>query len=166
MGLNKMENATQKMTIDNKELAARMLAVQALYQALQTGVRTPEVAREFLDTRIGMILEEGEMVRPDTSLFSKIMKNVHERMADIDEIAKSCMSKKTEEGVKSAETEPLLKAILLCGVCELLCHTSIDVPIIINDYLDVTHCFYEKSQVSFVNGVFDSAFKAIRQSSF
>lgn len=151
-------------TLNNKELSSRMLAVQALYQILQTGAYASDITREYLDTRVGMQLDEGEMARPDGTLFKKIMTNLNVRMADIDEIVKSCMNKKQGEELKTAETEPLLRSILLCGVCEILCHTEIDAPLIINDYLDVTHTFYEKSQVSLVNAVFDNARQAIRNS--
>lgn len=153
----------QDKILNNKELSARMLAVQAMYQILQTGAYVPEVVREYLDTRIEMDLDEGVMGKPDGTLFKKIMKNINARMADVDDIVKSCIAKKTDENTKSAEIEPLLRAILLCGVCEILCHTDIDAPLIINDYLDVTHTFYEKPQVSLVNGIFDNARKAIRE---
>lgn len=157
-------SAPDLKTLNNKELSSRMLAVQALYQIIQTGAYTPDVTQEYLDTRIGMHLDEGEMARPDGTLFKKIMTNMHARMADIDEIVKSCMNKKQNDELKISETEPLLRSILLCGVCEILCHTDIDAPLIINDYLDVTHTFYEKSQVSLVNGIFDNARQAIRES--
>jgi transcription antitermination protein NusB len=153
----------EEKPLNNRELSSRMLAVQAMYQILQTGAYAPDVTREYLDTRIEMDLDEGTMVRPDGALFKKIMNNLNTRMADVDEIVRGCMNKKQSEDQKTAETEPLLKSILLCGVCEILCHTDIDAPIIINDYLDVTHTFYEKSQVSLVNGIFDNARKVIRE---
>lgn len=69
----------------------------------------------------------------------------------------------SEEKTKSSmEIEPLLRSVLLCGVSELLNHTEIDAPLIVNDYLNVTHEFYEKSQVSLVNGVLDAVAKAVR----
>lgn len=157
-----MPITSEKQTINNKELSARMLAVQAMYQVLQTGAYLPDVIQEYLNTRISMMTDEGEMERPDGGLFKKILNHLHERMSDIDEIVKSCITKKNDPSEKSADVEPLLRSILLCGVCEILCHTKYDAPIIINDYLDVTHCFYEKSQVSFVNGIFDNAAKALR----
>ncbi len=60
------------------------------------------------------------------------------------------------------ELEPLLKSILLCGVCELLEHQDIDAPLIINDYLNVTHAFYEQQQVNFVNGVLGKIASVVR----
>ena len=56
----------------------------------------------------------------------------------------------------------MLKSVLLCGICELLIHTETDAPIIVNDYLNVTHEFYDQKQVSFVNGVLDAVAKLVR----
>lgn len=159
-------SAVKEKSLNNKELSARMLAVQAMYQVLQTGGYVPDIINEYLDSRIEMDLDEGTMARPDGALFKKIMSNLNVRMADIDEIVKGCLTKKQnteEDAPKLAEPEPLLRAILLCGVCEILCHSEIDSPLIINDYLDVTHTFYEKGQVSLVNGVFDNARKILRE---
>lgn len=152
-------------TPNNKELSARLLAVQATYQVLLSGSYIPDIIREYLDERIGMVIEDETIAQPDGRLFKKIMTNLHERMADINEIAKSAIKKKespqTEEPTKLAEVEPLLMAILLCGTCEILCHDDQDNPLIIDEYLNVTHAFYDKNTVSFVNGVLDSISKML-----
>jgi N utilization substance protein B len=45
-----------------------------------------------------------------------------------------------------------------------LAHHDIDVPVIISDYLDITHAFYEGSESKLVNGVLDQISKAVRDS--
>ena len=110
------------------------------------------------------------------------MFSLDERLADINEIVEANINRKAqieviedkENSIDSEETEvdsppppekeidPLLKSILLCGVTELLSHQDIDAPIIIDDYLNVTHAFYEKQQVSFVNGILDKVASTLR----
>jgi N utilization substance protein B len=59
--------------------------------------------------------------------------------------------------------EPLLQYILLSASYELMAHSDIDSPIIIADYLDVTHAFFDGGEAKLVNGILDrvkSAFRA------
>ena len=64
--------------------------------------------------------------------------------------------------LSNTSIEPLLSAILICGTYELLAHGEIDAPIIIADYLHVTHGFFEGSESKLVNGVLDALAKELR----
>lgn len=159
------KTSTQKNFSENRELSARMLAVQATYQVLQSGARIPDIIREYLDNRIEMELDEGKMVRPDGSLFKSILTHLYDRMAEIDEIMKGHMQAKNivpEAEVVQKEPEPLLRAVLYCGIAEILCHGDVDKALIINDYVDVCHTFYEKGQTGLVNGVLDAVASTLR----
>ncbi len=169
-----------KNKANNKELSARLMAVQAYYQALQNKTPARLLAAEFLER--GLETDEGEEIAaPHGGLFKKILFSLDERSLEINEILNANINKnevpviaivvEEEEGEDQEEKptpppekeiEPLLKSILLCGVCELLAHQEIDAALIINDYLNVTHAFYEKQQVSFVNGVLDKVSSLLR----
>ncbi len=198
------------MSNNNKELAARLMAVQACYQISHNAKSVRQVVKESLDHGIHMDIDGEELPMPHGGLFKKILFSLDERLADINEIVEANVNKKNKEipvsVVKSVskgkkkevvsvdivvpevptsdtaiegdvdqpapeevvvlptekEIEPLLKSILLCGVTELLSHQDIDAPIIIDDYLNVTHAFYEKQQVSFVNGILDKVASSLR----
>lgn len=184
---------------NNKELSARLLAVQAYYEVLHNAKPVRLVIEECLER--GLQLDDSDdLAPPHGGLFKKIVTSLDTRLADISEILAAHIHKKeapapvivaddtkvdddkkdaavTEEGaVQNSETpdeepappppekelEPLLKSILLCGVCELLEHQDTDAPIIINDYLNVTHAFYEQQQVNFVNGVLGKVSSVLR----
>lgn len=172
---------------NNKELSARLLAVQAYYEVLHNAKPVRLVIEECLER--GLQLDDSDdLAPPHGALFKKIITSLDTRLADISEILAAHIHKKeapapvivvddTEEGsVENAETpdeesappppekelEPLLKSILLCGICELLEHQDTDTPIIINDYLNVTHAFYEQQQVNFVNGVLGKVASVLR----
>ncbi len=153
----------------NKEYIARLMAVQACYEMIHNNKPVKLVIDEYLESGLKTDdeIEEGTeeialpeelasiKIIPNGGLFKKIMMNLKERRSDIEQIVKANMT-------SEKDVEPLLNSVLLCGVCELLQHTEIDAPVIVNDYLNVTHEFYPKAQVSFVNGILDSASKSLR----
>jgi N utilization substance protein B len=63
---------------------------------------------------------------------------------------------------KTKPSEPLLMAILLCGAFELLDNQEVDAPVILSDYLNVTHAFYEQGESRLVNAILDSIKAVIR----
>lgn len=137
--------------------AARLFAVQAVYQSIQNQQSADILVDEYLKHNVDMDLEDGDvMVRPDGALFRRILEGVGQRREDLENLVKS----NTKDPAKSIE--PLLLSILLCGAAEILAHHDIDAPIIISDYVDVTHAFYEGSESKLVNGVLDAISKEIR----
>lgn len=153
----------------NKEFISRLMAVQACYQMIHNKKAMKLVIDEYLESGLKTDdePEEGEekvaqpeeleaiKILPHGGLLKKILLNLEERRTEIEDIVKAHIS-------SEKDVEPLLYSILLCGVCELLQHVKTDAPVIVNDYLNVTHEFYPKSQVSFVNGILDSAAKTVR----
>ncbi len=142
-----------------KAVVARLMAVQALYQNHHNHQSADELLEDFLYKRAGMEIEGEEMVKPDGALLKAVIDGVERRKDDVTSVLEGAM-----QGNKSSfsDVEPLLKAILMCGAFELLEHSEIDAPIIINDYLNIGHAFYEQSEVSFVNGILDNLKKNLR----
>jgi len=144
-----------------RALSARLSAVQAIYQHMQNdGQSLGQVIDDYLGKRAGMEINGETLVEPDGALMKKIVKAVAERKDELEEIIKANLKGKED---KSRKTEPLLQAILLAGTCELLVHQDIDYPVIINDYLHVTHAFYDKVEAGLVNGVLDPIAKLLRE---
>lgn len=79
-------------------------------------------------------MKGDEMVVPDGVMFKSIMTGVTERWTDLMQLITPRLS--------NTSIEPLLSAILICGAYELLAHNETDAPIIIADYLHVTHGFF------------------------
>ncbi len=143
-----------------KALSARLCAVQAIYQILQTGAPVEQVLQQHLDDAPTKEIDGEQLVVPDGALLKKILLGAQERKEEILEMLDANL-KPDKEGGK-AKLDMLLQAILLCGGYELLAHQDIDSPIIINDYLNVTHGFYDKGAVSLVNGMLDALAKSLR----
>lgn len=137
-------------------LSARLSAVQALYQNSQNPKPLSALLEEYLDhSRPSGNSDDGPLVPPDGALLKSILSGVKERESDI-------LSMIGTHIKKDMETEPLLKAVLICGCYEILAHNEIDAPIIINDYIHVTKAFYEGGESSLVNAVLDSIAKSLR----
>lgn len=136
--------------------SGRLFAVQAVYQALQNKHAPKMLIEEYLNHRVGMDLDDGErMLQPDAELFSKIVGGVDERFDELKALVQANLK-------NPAPLENLLMAILLCGAHEILAHHDIDAPVIIADYLHVTHGFYEGSESKLINGVLDAIATEIR----
>lgn len=145
-----------------KKTAARMLAVQALYQQLHNPQPAALLVNEYLSARTAMPAgEEGQevMALPDGVHFKKVVTGADKAQDDLSAVIAAQMKK---DGQDVKEPELLLKAILLCGAYELVYLQDIDSPIIINDYVDVAHGFYEGGEAKLVNAVLDKIAKTVR----
>ncbi len=147
-----------------RQTAARLAAVQAVYQMKANDQSAKSVISEFKAHRMGVPLEEQEMVLPDGILFEGIVDGVSDRQSDIKEVIDTLLSEqnKSKSSASLDSMEPLLGSVLLCGAFELLAHHDIDAPIIISDYLEVTHAFYEGGESKLVNGILDNVSKTVR----
>ncbi len=153
---------TERGAQGRKKLVSRLLAVQAVYEASQNGKILDHVLQDYVNSRIGMEFDTHKIEEPDKELFLKIARTVEKRYPEISEILEANIRTKEEATSADKKVEPLLKAVLLCGIGEILDHSDIDHPIIINDYLEVTRAFYEKGEVSLVNAVLDSVAGLLR----
>jgi N utilization substance protein B len=137
--------------------AARLAAVQSIY-AIDVGeLSAAHVIDDVLVRRKGQMLEDEEMVTPDSVLYQKIVNGIQEQRENLIEIAGS-FSPRLGRG----EMEPLLTSIIFSGCYELLMHEEIDAPIIINEYINITHAFYAGNEAKMINGVLDSIAKSLR----
>lgn len=160
MSADKMQ---KKEATNRGKISARLMAVQAIYEAERNEEPLEQVLRDYLDNRAGMDIGGQKIAEPDRDLFLSVARGVQQNRTEIDRILEShASSKKTEPDAPTKDIEPLLKSILSCGVAEILSHTDIDAPVIINDYIDVARAFYDKGQVSLVNGVLDSVAGILR----
>lgn len=150
-----IQKKASKSSKKARSTAARLFAVQAVYQSLQLKVEPVSLMDEYMQHRVGMDLHEGdEMVVPDGVMFKSIMTGVTERWTDLMQLITPRLS--------NTSIEPLLSAILICGAYELLAHGETDTGIIIADYLHVTHGFFAGSESKLVNGVLDALAKELR----
>jgi len=138
--------------------AARLAAVQALYQQEMEGTPVPRLLREFHEHRLGATIEDAQYVDAEQSFFDDIVSGVDARRADID----AAIAAKLAEGWSLERLDRPMKAILRAGTYELIARKDVPVGSVISEYVDVAHAFYDKRESGFVNGLLDSVAREAR----
>jgi len=139
--------------------AARLAAVQALYQQEMEGTPVPRLLKEFHEHRLGATIEDAQYVNAEQSFFDDVVRGADARRAEIDELIGS----KLAEGWSLDRLDRPMRAILRAGTYELLARGDVPVGSVISEYVDVAHAFYDKRESGFVNGLLDSVAKEARR---
>ncbi len=138
--------------------AARLAAVQALYQREMEQTPVPQLLHEFHQHRIGETVDGAELVDAEVDFFDDVVKGADARRLEIDRL----IGDRLAEGWKLERLDRPMRAILRAGTYELLARADVPVGSVISEYLDVAHAFYDKKEVAFVNGLLDQIAKGVR----
>lgn len=158
------QNHAKKSSQKARNKAARLYAVQAFYQMTANDQDADQVIQDFKDNRLEEKMDDQEMVFPDGTLFTNIVRGAADHGEQIEPVLNTILNSKNV----SSEEKPkllhdlLMRSILMCGGYELMAHQDVDGPVIINDYVDVAHAFFSGQESKLINGVLDSAFRAFR----
>jgi N utilization substance protein B len=147
--------------------AARLAAVQALYQIDATQDSPDAVMKDFLMGRVGSIaLTENEsgsqeslvnLAELDSELFIALVRCVQSRGEEVDTMIRSSVSSEWPW----ERLEMILRAILRAGVAELLTRTDIPASATVSEFIDVAHAFYGGAEPRMVNAVLDRIGRAL-----
>lgn len=138
--------------------AARLAAVQALYQHDMEQTPVTQLLHEFHNHRLGAEIEEAQYAEADADFFDDVVKGVLARRNEID----ATITRKLASGWTLERLDKPMKAILRCGTYELLARADVPVATAITEYVDVAHAFYDKREAGFVNGLLDAIGKDAR----
>ncbi len=138
--------------------AARLAAVQALYQRDMEPTAIRPLLREFHHHRLGSEIEGVDYADADADLFDVIVSGVDERQAELDAVVSAKLSK----GWTLARLDRPLAAILRAGAWELAHRPDATRATIIAAYLDIAGAFYDKTEKGFANAVLDAIAKDVR----
>jgi N utilization substance protein B len=138
--------------------AARLAAVQALYQHEMEGTAVPSLLHEFHNHRLGATIEDAEYADADVDFFDDLVKGTTARAGEID----LAIERKLASGWTLARLDKPMKAILRAGTYELMARADVPVGATISEYVDVAHAFYERRETGFVNGLLDGIAKDVR----
>jgi len=138
--------------------AARLAAVQALYQKEMEGTPLPLLLNEFHQHRLGATIEDVTYAPAEVAFFDDIVKGVDARSEEID----GHIVAKLATGWTLERLDRPMKQILRAGTYELLARVDVPTGTVITEYVDVAHAFYEKRETGFVNGLLDAIAKVVR----
>ncbi len=141
--------------------AARLAAVQCVYQWLQAGSDSADILDYYDDHFTGLQVEDEEMLPPDRDLLSQLLKGVQKNFKTLEATVESHISKKPEN--RDSKKDLIILSCLYCGSFELIQHQEYDAPLIISEYLHIARSFYDDTEVKLVNGVLDAVKKTLNR---
>lgn len=139
--------------------AARLAAVQALYQLDMEQPALTKLLDEFHQHRLGAEIEEEQYADADTAFFDDVVKGVAARRDEIDAL----LAERLAEGWTLSRLDKTMLQILRAGTYELLARADVPTGTVIGEYLDVAHAFFEAREAKFANGLLDAVAKAVRR---
>jgi transcription antitermination protein NusB len=138
--------------------AARLAAVQALYQHEMEGTPVARLIKEFHDHRLGATIEDQTYVEAERDFFDDLVAGAEARRAEIDGL----ISRRLAQGWTLERLDRPMRAILRAGAYELIARNDVPMASVISEYVDVAHAFYDRRESGFVNGLLDAIAKDAR----
>lgn len=142
----------------NQRGAARLAAVQALYQMDIGGSGVLEVVAEYEAHRLGQELDGDTYLKADPSWFRSIVAGVVREQARLDPMIGSAL----QDDWALSRLDSTVRAILRAGTFELLDRKDVPVPVIVTEYVEIAHAFFEEDEPKLVNAVLDRIAKQVR----
>lgn len=135
----------------NQRGAARLAAVQALYQMDIGGAGVLEIVAEYEAHRLGSEID-GEQYRPaDPAWFRAVVSGVVDNQRALDPVIRSGLT----EDWPLSRLDATLRAILRAGAWELSAKKDVPVAVVVNEYVDVARAFFDGEEPKIVNAVLD-----------
>ncbi|MBC7159586.1 MAG: transcription antitermination factor NusB [Porphyrobacter sp.] len=138
--------------------AARLAAVQALYQRQMEGTPLARLLDEFHQHRLGREIEDEQLADAEVAFFDDVVSGTIAREGEIDALVAARLA----QGWSLDRLDRTMRQILRAATYELVARPDVPVGTIISEYLDVAHAFFDSRETRFANGVLDAVAKAVR----
>jgi N utilization substance protein B len=142
--------------------AARLAAVQALYQMDMTAIDMKQVIAEFEAHRFGQEVEGSEYCEAEVAFFRDVVEGVVHEQRRIDPLVDQHLA----EGWRLNRVDSILRAILRAGAFEMMKRSDVPTRVIITEYVDLAHAFFEGEEPRVVNGILDKLGREQRPQDF
>ncbi|MBE0530152.1 MAG: transcription antitermination factor NusB [Rhodospirillales bacterium] len=149
----------------SRRTAARLAAVQAIYEMEMAERSADAVLRDFAADRWTAAGTDGEtgspaarQVDPDAAFLGDLVRGTTGRLADIDGMVAPALSAEWPLD----RLEAVLRAILRVGAYELFARADVPLRVIISEYVDIAHAFFDVKEAGLVNAVLDRIGRVLR----
>ena len=146
----------------NQRGAARLGAVQALYQMDLGGATLPDVLAEFESFRLGHEIDGEQYRDADAAFFRDVVSGVVRDQRQLDPAIHESLS----PGWPLPRIDTTLRAVLRCGTYELASRKDIPARVVISEYMDVARAFFDSEAAGMVNAVLDRLARKLRPGEF
>jgi N utilization substance protein B len=138
--------------------AARLAAVQALYQQEMEKTPLPSLLHEFHHHRLGATIEGVEYADAEVDFFDDVVAGVDARREELDAL----IARRLPADWPLHRLDRPMRQILRAGAYELAARIDVATGSVISEYVDVAKAFYDRKEAGFVNAVLDAVGKDVR----
>src|SRR5436190_8113283 len=142
----------------NRRGAARLAAVQALYQMDLAGTGLNEIFAEFESHWIGREVEGDEYLPAERAFFRDVVGGVVREQRHLDPLIDTALS----QGWPLKRIESLMRAVLRAGAYELDHRRDVPARVVVTEYVDVAGAFVDREETGMVNAVLDQLARQMR----
>jgi N utilization substance protein B len=142
----------------NRRGAARLAAVQALYQMDIAGAGINDIFAEFESHWLGNEVEGDTYLPAEAAFFRDVVSGVVKDQNKLDPLLDEALN----QGWPLKRIDAILRAVLRAGAYELDHRKDVPARVVIKEYVDVAHAFVEKDEVGLVNAVLDQMARKFR----
>mgnify|MGYP000944198008 FL=1 len=146
----------------NRRGAARLAAVQALYQMDVGGAGLNDTFAEFEIHWLGNEVEGEQYLPAEAAFFRDIVAGVVQEQKQIDPLIDEALSR----GWPLARIEAILRAVMRAGTYELQWRKDVPARVVVSEYVDVAHAFVDGDEIGMVNAVLDQIARQFRADEF
>jgi N utilization substance protein B len=146
----------------NRRGAARLAAVQALYQMDMAGSGINDVFAEFESHWIGNEVEGEQYLPAEAAFFRDVVSGVVRDQKKLDPLIDEALAK----GWPLKRIDAILRAVLRAGSYELEHRKDVPARVVVSEYVDVANAFVERDETGMVNAVLDQIARQFRGGEF
>jgi len=142
----------------NQRGAARLAAVQALYQMEMSGAGVLEIIAEYENFRLGQELDGEEYLKADAGWFRAIVAGVVDDQRRLDPMINAILP----DDFPLSRQDSIVRSILRAGTYEVLERKDVPLAVIVSEYVEISQAFFDIEESRLVNAVLDKIGKDVR----
>jgi|SRR5581483_12058774 transcription antitermination protein NusB len=146
----------------NRRGAARLAAVQALYQMDIAGAGLNDVFAEFESHWLGSEVEGEKYLPAEAAFFRDVVSGVVRDQKELDPLIDQALAR----GWPLKRIDAIIRAVLRAGSYELQHRTDVPARVVVTEYVDVANAFVDKEETGMVNAVLDQIARKFRADEF
>jgi N utilization substance protein B len=146
----------------NRRGAARLAAVQALYQMDIAGTGVNEILAEFESHWLGREVEGAQYLPAEAAFFRDVVAGVVREQRVLDPLLDDALAR----GWPLKRIEAILRAVLRAGAYELGHRHDVPARVVVSEYVDVANAFVDKDETGMINAVLDQLARHFRAGEF
>ena len=142
--------------------AARLAAVQALYQMDIAATPLPDILSEYESHWIGRDVDGESYPEAEAAYFRDNVSGVLREQRTIDPVVDDVLAR----GWPLRRVEAVLRAVLRAGAYELMHRPEVPARVVVNEYVNVAGAFLDREETGMVNAVLDELARRLRAGEF